>query len=107
LAIVTAGSVDGGPMSRCGQPSLVNAHRDTSGYSTAARVTHSVSLMKYAIAMATTLLLVTAVAGAVAAIMGSTDAAVLIWIVGGVASVSIVAVAPWLILFVSGEDSEG
>jgi hypothetical protein len=50
-------------------------------------------------AMAITLLVLTAVAGTVAAIMGSMDAALLIWIVGGVA-------APWLIL-VGGQDSEG
>jgi hypothetical protein len=49
--------------------------------------------------MAITLLVVAAVAGAVAVIMGFTDAAIVIWIVGGI-------VAPWLILM-GGRDSEG
>ena len=63
--------------------------------------------MGSSIAAALAVLVMTAVSGTVAALMGSTDAALLIWTAGGLASVSIVFVAPWVILFVGSVDSEG
>ena len=62
--------------------------------------------MGWWIAAALALLVITAVAGTAAAPVGSTTAALLIWTAGGLASVSIVFVAPWVILFVGNDDSE-
>jgi hypothetical protein len=63
--------------------------------------------MKYEIAAALGLLVITAVSGAVAALTGATDAALLIWVAGGITSVSIVFLAPWVIHFFGHEDAPG
>ena len=57
-------------------------------------------------AVASVLLIATAVVGTVVAILGNTDAALLIWIAGGVVSASIVFLAPWLIHFFRRDSSD-
>jgi hypothetical protein len=55
--------------------------------------------MKIAIAIALGLLVLTAVGGTVVAIGGATEMGWFIWMAGGIASSSIVFLAPWLIRF--------
>ena len=63
--------------------------------------------MNLAFAIGLGLLFITAVAGTAVAISGATQAAWLIWMAGGIASVGIVSVAPWLNhFFTSGEDPD-
>jgi len=63
--------------------------------------------MKIAIAIASGLLVITAVAGTSVAVSGAAEAGLLIWMAGGLASASIVFLAPWLIrFFASGADSD-
>jgi len=63
--------------------------------------------VRWWIAAALAVLVMTAVSGTVAGLAGSTTAAVLIWTAGGLASVSILFVAPWVIRCVGNVDSEG
>ena len=63
--------------------------------------------MRWWIAAALAVLVITAVSGTVAALVGSTTAALLIWTAGGLASVSIVFLAPWVIFFVGNDAPEG
>ena len=60
--------------------------------------------MKFAIAIG--LLVMTALTGTAVAISGRTDAGWLIWMAGGIASVSVLLLAPWLIYFWNSEDPD-